>query len=316
MAQLANTYSTYDIIGIFDDLEDVVYNIDPTDTPLFSMAARMKAKQTFHEWLTDTLAAAVATNANIEGDEATADAQIIAVRVGNYTQIPDKVVVISGTAEATDSAADVASLSYQMAKRGKELKRDIESEISQNKASVAGNDTTARQSASFESWIVTNDNRGSGGVQGGFSAGIVAAPTDGTQRVFTETIMKDVIKLAWTAGGDPRHIILGPFNKQAASGFTGNATRFDRSEDRKVVATTDVYVSDFGTHNIEASRFSRDRSGLFIDPDYIGMAWLRPIQTAPLARTGDHERRQMLAEYTLVIKNEAAHGIAADLTTS
>lgn len=315
MAQPSNMYDTYDMVGIIDDLEDEIYNISPTQTPILSMLKRMKATSTFHEWQTDALASAVATNANIEGDDATTDAQTATVRVGNYTQIPDKVILVSGTDRAVKTAGRGDELEYLIAKAGKEIKRDMESQITQNKASVAGNSSTARQSASMESWLTTNDDRGASGVQGGFSAGIVAAPTDGTQRAFTEAIAKNVLQLVWASGGDPSTILVGPKNKQVFSGFTGNATRMDKAEDKSVTASVDVYISDFGEHKIVPSRFNRDRTALFLDPQYWAIAYLRPFQTQKLAKTGDSDRVQLLCEYTLVCKNEAASGVAADLTT-
>ena len=315
MAQPAGEYDTYDMIGILDDIEDEIYNISPTQTPFMSMAKRMKAPQTFHEWQTDALAAAVATNSNVEGDDATTDTQVATVRVGNYTQIPDKTILVSGTARSVKSAGRGDELDYLIAKAGKEIKRDMEAQLTQNKASVAGSSAAARISASAESWITTNDDRGAGGADGGFAAGIVAAPTDGTQRAFTEAIFKNVLQLTWTAGGDPSTVILGPKNKQVASGFTGNSTRMDKAEDKSVTAATDVYISDFGEHKLVPSRFNRDRSALFLDMEYWGIAYLRPFQTKPLAKTGDADRVQLLAEYTLVSKNQGANGIAADLTT-
>ena len=122
--------------------------------------------------------------------------------------------------------------------------------------------------------------------------------------------------MTWTSGGDPKIILVGPANKQVFSGFTGNATRMDKAEDKSVTASVDVYISDFGEHQIVPSRFSRDRTALFLDMDYWGVAYLRPFQTKALAKTGDSDRSQMLCEYTLVCKNEAASGVVADLTTS
>ena len=316
MAQPTNTFDTYDMIGIIDDLEDVIYDISPTQTPFLTKAKRMKAEATYHEWQTDSLAAAVATNAVIEGDDVSADAQTATVRVGNYTQLSDKVIRSTSTARAVKTAGRGDELAYLIAKAGKELKRDMESQMTQNKASVAGNSTTARQSASIESWLTTNDSRGASGSQGGFSAGIVSAPTDGTQRAFTEAIAKNVIQLCWNAGGDPTDIMVGPFNKQVFSGFTGGATRMDRSEDKRITASVDVYVSDFGEHKIIPNRFSRDRSALFLDMDYWGVAYLQPFHTEALAKTGHSDAKLLAVEYTLVCKNEAASGIAADLTTS
>ena len=144
MAQPTNTFDTYDAIGIREDLQDVIYSISPTETPFMSSAAREQVKNTFHEWQTDALAAAVTNNAVIEGDDATLDAASATSRIGNYTQIMDKTVVITGTQESVDKAGRASELAYQIAKKSKELKRDIESTLLTNQARAAGNSSTAR----------------------------------------------------------------------------------------------------------------------------------------------------------------------------
>ncbi len=317
MAQPTNTFDSYDSLGNKDDLSDVIYNISPTQTPFLSMAQRLKAKNTFHEWQTDSLATA-GQNAVVEGDDATFDAVTPTQRVGNYTQISDKTVVVSGTQETVDKAGRKSELSYQIAKRAKELKRDMEFILTGNQASAQGSSAVARTSGSVEAWLTSNVNRGAGGASGGFSAGIVTAATDGTQRAYTETLLKNVIQACWANGGDPSTIIVGPKNKAIGSTFTGIATQYRENSGAKqatIIAGADVYVSDFGEHRIYASRFSRDRSALVLDMEYWGVSYLRPFQQIELARTGDSEKRQLLVEYTLCAKQQAASGIVADLTT-
>ena len=319
MSQPADMFDSYDVVGARESLEDEIYMISPTKTPfLTSLRKAPKPKQKHHEWQIDTLATAVATNAVIEGDDATTDAITATTRVGNYCQISDKVVLLAGTVEAEDMAGRGSELDYQMAKRMKELKRDLESQLTQNKASVVGTNAVARVSASFESWITTNDSRGAGGSQGGYNAGtsVVDAPTDGTQRAFTETLLKDCLQQCFTSGGDPRTVMLGPFNKRTASTFTGNATREVKAEGAKLFAAIDMYDSDWGTISFVPNRFSRDRSALVIDPDYWSIAYLRGFQSEMLAKTGDSVRKQLLVEYCLISRNEASSGIVADLTTS
>ncbi len=192
----------------------------------------------------------------------------------------------------------------------------MESLLTSNNASVTGNSTTARELGGFESWITSNDSRGAGGSDGGFSAGNTAAATDGTQRAFTETLLKSVIKQCFDSGAEPTMIMLGSFNKQVASTFTGNATRNVDAKGEKLYAAIDIYKSDFGTLKIVPNRFSRSRTGLVIDPEYIKVGYLRSFQTAKLAKTGDSDRVQLLAEYTLIVGNQAGHGVVADLTTS
>ena len=315
MAQPTNTFDTYDAIGIREDLQDVIYSISPTETPFMSSAAREQVKNTFHEWQTDALAAAVTNNAVIEGDDATLDAASATSRIGNYTQIMDKTVVITGTQESVDKAGRASELAYQIAKKSKELKRDIESTLLTNQARAAGNSTTARTFGSIGAWIATNDNLAGDGTSPTANNGSDAR-NDGTQRALTEDMLKDVIKNVWNAGGNPSVVMVGPFNKQKISGFTGGSTRFDASEDKTLYTSIDVYSSDFGDLEVVPNRFSRDRDALVLDMDYWSVGFLRDFTMHELAKTGDGEKRQLLVELTLISRNEAASGGVFDLTTS
>jgi hypothetical protein len=316
MAQPSNTYDTYDMIGIREDLSDIIVNIAPTQTPFMSRAKRMKAKQVFHEWQTDTLAAASGANEVIEGDDATTDAQTATTRVGNRCQISDKVILVTGTSRVVDTAGRGDELDYLIAKAGKELKRDMETSLTQHGASATGSSSVARALGGFETWITTNESRGASGADGGFSSGNTTAPTDGTQRAFTETLLKEVIRECYTAGAEPDCVMVGPFNKQVMSTFTGNATRNVKAEGKALFAGIDVYHSDFGDLKVIPNRFSRDRTALVLDFEYLGVPYLRPFTTHKLAKTGDSDRVQLLVEFTLYVGNEASQGLVADLTTS
>mgnify|MGYP000648465591 CR=1 FL=1 len=314
MAQPTNTFDTYDSVGEREDLSDVIYSISPTDTPFLSSAAKTQATAVLHEWQTDSLAAASTSNAVIEGDEATLDASTATTRLSNSTQIMDKTVVITGTQESVDKAGRASELAYQIAKRAKELKRDMEATITGNIAEVGGNSSTARKMGTLGSWVTTNDDLASDGASGAGAGN--AAHTDGTQRAFTEAQLKSVIKSVWNAGGDPSMIMVGPFNKQKLSGFTGNSTRFDAGADATLYTSVDVYASDFGQLQVVPNRFSRDRDAYVLDMEYWGIAFLRDFSMHELAKTGDSEKRQLLVEATLESRNEAASGLVADLTTS
>lgn len=314
MAQPTNTFSTYDTIGQREDLSDVIYDISPTKTPFMSSIAKVTATNTNHEWQTDGLAAASASNFNIEGDEATTDARPPTVRLGNYTAISDKVCLVAGTNLDTEKAGRGNEMDYQKAKSMKELKRDVESALLNNNAKVAGNDTTARELAGVESWIATNTSAGGSGADP--TGDGTDARTDGTQRAFTEALLQGVIAGCADSGGEPDVIMVGSFNKQALSAFTGNATRFTQSAEQTLMPAIDVYKSDFGELQVVYNRFSRARSALVLDTDMWAMAVLRDFQSTPLAKSGDYEREQVLVEYTLEAREEAANGIVADLTTS
>tara|TARA_B100001123_G_scaffold7754_1_gene9625 strand:- start:457 stop:1398 length:942 start_codon:yes stop_codon:yes gene_type:complete len=313
MAQPTNTFDTYDSVGEREDLSDVIYNISPTDTPFLSSAAKTVSTAVLHEWQTDALASASTSNAVIEGDEATLDAVTATTRLSNSCQIMDKTVVITGTQEAVDKAGRASELAYQIAKKAKELKRDMEAQITTNNAEVTGSATAAREMGSLGAWVATNDVMGTSGTSG--SVGNTAR-TDGTQRAFTEDLLKSVIKSVWNEGGDPTMIMVGPFNKQKLSGFTGNSTRFDAGADATLYTSVDVYASDFGQLQVVPNRFSRDRDCYVLDMNYWGVAFLRDFTMHELSKTGDSEKRQLLVEATLESRNEAASGLVADLTTS
>jgi len=313
MAQPTNTFDTYDSIGEREDLSDVIYNISPTDTPFLSSAAKTKATAVLHEWQTDSLASAVTNNQVIEGDEATLDAITATTRLSNSCQIMDKTIVITGTQEAVDKAGRASEIAYQIAKKAKELKRDLEASLTSNNAEVTGSATAARVAGGLRSWVATNDVMGTSGTSGGVGN---TAAGNGTQRAFTESLLKSVIKSVWNAGGNPTMIMVGPFNKQKLSGFTGNSTRFDAGADATLYTSVDVYASDFGQLQVVPNRFSRDREAWVLDMDYWGVAFLRDFTMHELSKTGDSEKRQLLLEATLESRNEAASGCVADITTS
>jgi hypothetical protein len=324
MAQPTNLFDRYDAtLSVREDLANIIYNISPEDTVFMSNVGRDTAKQTFTEWQTDALAAASTTNAQIEGDDAAADSLAATNRVGNYTQISRKVVATSGTLESVDTAGYRSAMAYQMAKAASELKRDMETAMLFNQAAVVGNATTARKTAGLPAWLRSNVSAGSGGGNPTMSStndGYPnAARTDGTQRTFTETMLKDVIQSVWTNGGTPKLLMVGPFNKRIVSGFTGIASaRFnvDGAKPSTIIGAADIYVSDFGNVSIVPSRFQRERDAFVVDPEYAAVSYLRNFQTEELAKTGDSQKKMIVVEYALKVRTEKAHGIIADLTTS
>jgi len=314
MAQPTNTFSTYDAIGNREDLVDVIYDVSPWETPLLSSAANVTATGVLHEWQADSLAAPSAANFVIEGDDATTDASSATTRLSNYTAISDKVVRVTGTQDAVNKAGRDKEMAYQLIKRGRELKTDIESTMFSNNVKAAGTDTLAREAGGIETYLTSNTSAGAGGSDpAGNSAD---GRTDGTQRAFTETLLLNAHQSAWDNGGNPDKLYTGSFNKRVASGFTGVATKFKDVDDKKIIASADIYVSDFGELQIVPSRHIRSRSALLLQSDQIAFATLRNMETVNLAKTGDSERKQLLCEWTLEVRDESACAIVADLTTS
>ena len=312
---------TYSGVGIAEDFEDIIFDISPEDTPFLSVCKRTKAGQTFHQWQTDSLKAAGA-NAQIEGLDSTFATLSPTTVLGNYCQISSKTVNISGTYDVVRKYGRKSETAYQLMKAGKELKRDIEYAIVRNQASSAGGQATARATGSIESWIGSQSGNMSkatgctGATTIGFASGVVAAPTDGTQVTFIEADLQTTLGLAWTDGGDPSLILMSSTNKKRFSAFAGIATKYNEVKGQNqgiIVGAADVYVSDFGNHTVKMDRFMRDYAVLCIDPDYVGLAQLRPIEKTELAKTGDSTKWLLLTEYALVVQNPDAHAKLASV---
>lgn len=325
MAQPTNTYSQYDAANINEDLEQVIYNIDPWDTPFVSSLPKRKVSNIRHEWVLDELAAVDTTNAQIEGDDITTfDAVISPSRVSNIAQILSKTLVVSGTNRAVDHAGYSDILAYQLTKRGRELKRDTETAfVGVNNASVLGDDTTARELGSLSSWLETNTNRDGGGTDGGYASttGLTVAAGDSTTtRTFDEAFLVDAQQQAFESGGNPTKMFMSPYQKTVFVGFDGIAALRSNinqgSTPAQIIGNAEVYQGPFGKMEVVVDRFQRGRDVYLVDPEYVAMGQLRPMQQWSLSKTGDSDKRQMLHEVTLIVENEAAHAVIADLSTS
>ena len=312
------TYKTYESVGNREDLTDVIYNISPTDTPFMSSVGKTKATAVYHEWQTDSLADASTANAVVEGADASSATLAPTTRVGNRTQISQKTIQIAGTLESIDKAGRKSEKAYQLSKASSELKRDMEKILLSNQAAVTGDASTARKLGSLQAWLETNVDLGTSGTAGSDGS---TARVDGTDRPFTETILKNVVKSCYENGGNPSVLMVTPTQKQVVSGFAGIAEQRYQAPSNKpttIVGAADVYLSDFGTLSVVPNRFMTAEAdggeqAFVLDPEYASIAYLRPFATNELAKTGDSEKTQLLVEYTLEVKNEAAHGIAADL---
>ena len=308
------TFTAHSAIGQREDLTDIIYDISPTETPFMSSIGKTKATAVYHEWQTDSLAAATTANAAVEGADATSATLAPTVRLGNYTQIIQKTVQVSGTLDAVNKAGRKSEKAYQLAKASSELKRDLETILLSNQGRSAGTSTVARKLGSLLSWIKTNSSVGSGGADPATIG--VSTRTDGTQRTFTEALLKTVVAEVFDSGGSPKILMVGSAGKQKVSSFAGIAAQrymAPSNTPTTIIGAADVYMSDFGTMSVVPNRFMRTRDALVLDPEYAALAYLRPFQTNDLAKTGDSENTQLLAEVTLEVKNEAAHGGIFDL---
>ena len=321
MSLPTNALATYEAIGNREDLADIIYRVDPTDTPFMTGIEKAKATAVKHEWQTQALATAQTTNAQLEGDDVSSDAVTVTVRLSNIAQISRKVPQVSGTQQAVDHAGRGNEMAYQEMLKGLELKRDMEgSLIASTSGSNSGSDTTVRRCGSILAWMRTNTNSSTGATTGVDPTGNDGSGvrTNGTQRAFTEVQLKNTLQSIWVSGGKPECLMTGSFNKQVFSTFTGRASPIEQAATKKITAGVDAYESDFGVLKVIPNRFSRQRDVWALQMDLWAVAFVsgRRMVSVPIAQTGDSVRRLILSEYTLESRNEKASGLVTDLTTS
>lgn len=331
MTQPANTHDRYDLNtngdDVREDLANIIYNISPTETPFMSNASRGTSASDLSEWLLDELADPNTANAHIDGDDFAGEALDDASRLGNYHQISKKQIVVSRRANKVNKAGRKSELAYQIAKKGKELKRDCESILLENQVAAAGNASTAPTTAGLPAWLKTNTDRGAGGVDPVLSNTTYGQPTtaavDGTLRAMSESSILSLIGDIYEEGGDPGVIMLSPKAKQKFSQYMfGTSARIatpyqDHGASKKsgvsAIGAVDVYVSDFGALDLVPNRFQRTTDVFILDMEYFGVNYLDGFKTEVIAKTGDSEKRHILVDYALCSKNEAASGIFADV---
>lgn len=328
MAQLSNTFETYDAVGNREELANTIHQITPEKTPFLSLIGRKSVASTHPEWQTDTLGSVDLDNAQPEGNDWTYDAISPTTRVGNYTQIAEKSFLISRTQEHTTKAGRKSELARETAKKGVELRIDMEATALSNQASVAGSGDAAtnRKLGGFRAWIATNDNMDGGGSSGGFNSGtsVVDAASNGTQRALTKAQIDATMLSATNAGGEPSVLMLSNYAKTVFSRILDDADvvplrKALGSGQATIVGAADAYLTDFGmltvVPNVQMTRAGATvaRNAFLIDPSMVTLGIFDDIQIHKPAKTGDAEKRVLNVEYTLVVNNEAAHGCIADL---
>lgn len=322
MSIITNTFNADSAVGVRENLIDVIYNVAPTDTPFSASIGKAKATSPLlYEWQTDTLAAPSTANAQLQGDDiASFDVVTATVRRGNRIQTSRKTAIISAQEQLALKAGRKDEIAYQIMKKGKELRRDIELICLANQGAVAPvSGATAGTIGAVLAWVKTNTDKGSGGADPSVADG-TGTRTDGTLRTFAETLMKNVLQKVYIASGEQPDLIMAPPNLKATiSTFPANSTRYIDAEAKELIAGVDVYVSDWGSHRVVPNRFMRNglagtgREILAINTDMWKMVWFRPITMQKLAKTGDADKFMLVADWSIQSSNEAASGGAFDL---
>jgi hypothetical protein len=318
MAQPTNTLDSYDVRGIREDLQDIIYDISPEETPFYTKSGKAKATNTLHEWQTDALRSS-ADNAHIEGGDTAPEARSVTTRLGSYTQIFKNSVAIPGTDDGLNKAGRAREMAYQVLKIAKEQKLDIEKALFANQARSAGSSVAARRLAGAPAWLTTNTNFQSGNSGADPTGdGTNARTDDGTPTAFSQTKFDSVMQQIWLSGGKPDTVYLSSFQMNLALGFTGNNNQRSNitAEAEKVIKHMSVYVTPWGTVEFMPSRENRSRDVFIMQDDMWAVGVLRPTRNTELAKTGDSEKRQIITELTLICKNEKASGGVFDNTVS
>jgi hypothetical protein len=322
MAQAVGAHSSYDepiaTGGNREDLSDVLFDVSPTETPFITAAKKNQATATSHDWLTDILADP-ADNAHIEGDDAAPVDPASRQRLSNFTQIFKKHAVVTGTQEKVLKGGGIKSeMAYQVARRLKEIKRDAERAfIGIANVKVGGDDTTAREAGSLETYM-TDETYFGGATFTAPTGNSVDVGVPGTARAIDEDILKAALEALWNNSGGSENVlaICGSHVRGIISTFTASSTRFVTTDDKKLVASIDVYDGDFHTVTVTPDRYSQAASLWIIDPEYISISDLRSVFTKDLAILGDSTRKEIVWECTLETCNPLAHVVMAGLETS
>lgn len=325
--QVNSTFDTYDSNSNRETLSDIIDRITPAETPLYSLIGDEKVTGTRPTWQTDTLGTPDTDNAHVEGEIYTYDTVQATTRVGAPTQIFRKSFIISDTQEEVEKAGKSSDVAYERVKKGQEIKIDIETAMLGNQAAVAGAQNVARRLAGLRAWISTNDSMGAGGASGGYDSGsgLVNAAVNGTKRAFTKSLMDGVISGVYTSGGNPSVLMTSPYIKSVFSTFMSdsNIAQLRQNTNARTQATlvgaADAYLSDFGLIDIVPNRqMARTpdlaRNAFLLEPEKLSKGWLRRIhEDKDVARTSDGQPVVIIGEMTLMVKNEAALGVVADL---
>lgn len=314
---------------IREDVMNQIWDISNIPLPFTDMISSDGCDNSYAEWTTDKLAAPNINNAVVDGSDATGNDAKGGARVGNQCQISVKNVIVTERAGAEDTIGRANELTYQIMERQKELRRDREAIYLTQQASQADDgDTTPGKLGAFFSWLTTNVSRGATGANGGFANGVVAAPSPGTPRALSETMIRDICQSVYQQGGNPSVLMSTPtlIRKLSEYMFTSSAriatmmSDVGQSRGAKVAqGSVNVFVTDFGvTMEMVANRLQPVVTGNvvnvgIIDPAYVRESFLIGYQTKDLSKTGLTEKRLMSVDGTLKVLNEAAHGVIADI---
>lgn len=310
MAVVENSFTTSAAQANREDLSDIIYNIDPTDTPFVSSVGRRNVSNINFDWQTEELPTVDGDNAYAEGFELERTAGTATARLSNTCQISKRDATVSGSQNKANAAGKAKEMAHQMALVSKALKRDVEKVLVGAQGRDTGTVSGVRKTRALESWLDTNVLRADNGASAATEAD---DPTDGTQRALTEDLVKEAMQTAFINGAEPSVLMIGPVNKLQVSTFAGRSGTQVSVGANTVTSNVTVYASDFGELKVVVNRWQRERTAFLLDPQFAAIAYYRNFQRTPIAKIGDADTEMIVVEYGLEMKNEKAHAAIADI---
>ena len=299
MADYITGSNTYVAVGNKEDLNPVITNIAPSETPLYSAIGATSATATYHEWLEDDLGDA-ASNAKAEGFTYATTKPGTRERLGNYTQIMSRGYEVTDTQEVVQKHGLTSEMAYQMAKCAKLIAKDCEKAVMEQSTRSAGDNTqstpTARSMGGIPYWVTTN-----------------VLGNSAVARDFTPDLLNDALEDCYDVGGAPSIAVMGGTLKRTMSGWNGGAMKTIDADTSKITQKIDVYESDFGMLKVLLDRYTPSGKVYVLDPGLWKKATLRPFKNLDLPKTTDSIKKVIVGEWTLEARAEQANAIIADL---
>jgi hypothetical protein len=312
------TYLSSNAVGERESLADVIYRIDPDETPLVANSQKETTKGIFYEWQVQELAAASDTNHSNEGADYSYANPAPTVRLGNYHQISVQAASVSNTLDVVDKAGRDKETAMVKVLKGIEQRRDIEKSLFKNEARSASD---PRKAAKLLSWITNVDAPSDMAASSG--DGSDAADLSGTAAALTLAKIDAAMLAAYTDGGTPNMLLMSPANKQNFSGLSGgsvatNQITMTAPKEASIIGSVSLYLSDFGELSVTVDRQCPNSEMYLIDTDYVCLGSLpgRMFSVSDVAPTGDATKFAIVSEWTLIVKAPKAHAAIIGLNGS
>lgn len=299
--------NAFNNIGNREGLTSQVADLFADDVPFFAMCEKVKIGSTKPEWQTDVLAAATITGM-VEGADITYAQPAVRTRRSNFTHIRLRPYDVTFTQMAVDVAGIKDSYAREVMKAMKALATDYDRIFLNTGTTAVGDQSnSARTCMGIQKAIVKNTAHGSNGTSAAASSQL------------TEDSVNAVLEKIWKAGGNPRALFCGGYQKQviskkftAKTGFSWNVN----ASARVAIANVNKYEGSFGTVDIIPDRQHLTKRLTIVTPEQLKCFVLRDMASYKGAATASSEKGWVEAELSLGFGNQLAHGKIDNLDDS